>query len=83
MGALAGFRYRDIVTRLKQLDLEFHRQAAGSHQIWFNPALNRYTASPNHPRDIPEGTLRHPQAGRHRRRDFPAEEVTPARGEVS
>jgi predicted RNA binding protein YcfA (HicA-like mRNA interferase family) len=58
MGALAGFRYRDIVKRLKQLGLEFHRQAAGSHEIWFNPALNRYTTIPNHPGDMPEGTLR-------------------------
>ena len=31
MGALAGFRYRDIIKRLKQLGLEFHRQAAGNH----------------------------------------------------
>jgi hypothetical protein len=26
MGALAGFRYRDIIKRLKALGLEFHRQ---------------------------------------------------------
>lgn len=58
MGALAGLRYREIVTRLKQLGLEFHRQAAGSHEIWFNPALSRYTTIPNHPGDMPEGTLR-------------------------
>ena len=41
MGALAGFKCRDIVRRLKQLGLEFHRQAAGSHEIWFNAALSR------------------------------------------
>ena len=58
MGALAGFRYRDIVRRLKQLGLEFHRQAAGSHEIWFNPAQKRYTTIPNHAGDMPEGTLR-------------------------
>lgn len=58
MGALAGFRYRDIIKRLKQLGLEFHRQAAGSHEIWFNPASMRYTTIPNHPGDMPEGTLR-------------------------
>jgi predicted RNA binding protein YcfA (HicA-like mRNA interferase family) len=58
MGALAGFRYRDIVRRLKELGLVFHRQAAGSHEIWFNPTLNRYTTIPNHPGDMPEGTLR-------------------------
>lgn len=58
MGSLSGFRYRDIVKQLKAHGLEFHRQAAGSHEIWFNPALNRYTTIPNHPGDIPEGTLR-------------------------
>lgn len=58
MGQLAGFKYRDIVKRLKQLGLEFHRQAAGSHEIWFNPASQRYTTIPNHPGDMPEGTLR-------------------------
>ena len=58
MGRLAGFSYREIVKRLKELGLEFHRQAAGSHEIWFNPALNRYTTIPNHPGDMPEGTRR-------------------------
>lgn len=57
MGRLAGFRYREIVQRLKQLGFEFHRQAAGSHEIWFNPATRRYTTIPNHPGDTPEGTL--------------------------
>ena len=58
MGRLAGFRYRDIVRRLKQLGFEFHRQAAGSHEIWLNPKTNRLTTIPNHPGDMPEGTLR-------------------------
>ena len=58
MGRLGGFRYREIVKRLKALSFEFHRQAAGSHEIWFNPATNRYTTIPNHPGAMPEGTLR-------------------------
>ncbi len=58
MGALAGFRYRQVVKRLKQLGLEFHRQAAGSHEIWFSTASGRYTTIPNHSGDLPEGTLR-------------------------
>jgi predicted RNA binding protein YcfA (HicA-like mRNA interferase family) len=58
MGKLAGFRYRDITRRLKALGMEFHRQAAGSHEIWHNPTTNRYTTIPNHPGDMPEGTLR-------------------------
>ena len=58
MGRLAGFRYRDIVGRMKTLGFEFYRQAAGSHEIWFNSETNRYTTIPNHPGDMPEGTLR-------------------------
>ena len=58
MGRLAGFIYREIVIRLKELGLQFHHQAAGSHEIWFNPAADRYTTIPNHPGDMPEGTLR-------------------------
>lgn len=37
---------------------EFDRQAAGSHEIWFNAKTGRYTTIPNHPGDMPEGTLR-------------------------
>ena len=58
MGRLAGYRYRDNIKRLKELGLRFHRQAAGSHEIWFNESLRRYTTIPNHPGDMPEGTLR-------------------------
>ena len=58
MGQLAGFSYREIVKRLKELGFEFHRQAAGSHEIWVNRAANRYTTIPHHPGEVPEGTLR-------------------------
>ncbi|MHB1941834.1 MAG: type II toxin-antitoxin system HicA family toxin [Acidiferrobacteraceae bacterium] len=58
MGRLSGYRYRDLIRRLKQLGFEFNRQAAGSHEIWCNPATRRYTTIPNHPGDLPEGTLR-------------------------
>jgi predicted RNA binding protein YcfA (HicA-like mRNA interferase family) len=58
MGRLAGFRYRDIARKLKACGFEFDRQAAGSHEIWFNATTNRYTTVPNHPGDMPEGTLR-------------------------
>lgn len=58
MGRLAGFRYREIVRRLKALGFAFDRQAAGSHEIWFNATTIRYTTLVNHPGDLPEGTLR-------------------------
>jgi len=44
--------------RLKRLGFEFDRQAAGSHEIWFNPVTRRYTTIPNYPGDMPEGTLK-------------------------
>jgi len=58
MGRLAGFKYRQIIKRLKKLGLMFDRQAAGSHEIWFNPVTGNYTTIPNHPGDMPEGTLK-------------------------
>ena len=58
MGRLSGFRYRSIVKILKRFGFEFHRQAAGSHEIQYNPITNRYTTIPNHTGDLPEGTLR-------------------------
>lgn len=58
MGRLAGFPYRKIIKRLKALGFQFDRQAAGSHEIWYNSATDRYTTIPNHPGDLPEGTLR-------------------------
>jgi predicted RNA binding protein YcfA (HicA-like mRNA interferase family) len=58
VGKLSGFSYRDVVKRLKQFGFEFHRQAAGSHEIWRNVESNRYTTIPNHSGDMPEGTIR-------------------------
>ena len=58
MGRLAGFRYLRIVKRLKKLGFVFDRQAAGSHEIWYNELTGLYTTIPNHPGDMPEGTLR-------------------------
>ncbi|MGH8282875.1 MAG: type II toxin-antitoxin system HicA family toxin [Gammaproteobacteria bacterium] len=58
MGRLAGFKYREIVIRLKRFGFQFDRQAAGSHEIWYNPESRRYTTVPNHSGDMPEGTLR-------------------------
>ena len=58
MGRLAGFKYRQVVKKLKKLGFQFNRQAAGSHEIWYNPKGDAYTTIPNHTGDLPEGTLR-------------------------
>ena len=52
MGRLSGFKYREIIKRLKRLGFEFDRQAAGSHEIWFNSEKSRYTTVPNHSGDM-------------------------------
>lgn len=57
MGSLAGYSYRTIIKKLKKFGFTFHRQAAGSHEIWKNESTNKYTTIPNHPGDMPEGTL--------------------------
>jgi predicted RNA binding protein YcfA (HicA-like mRNA interferase family) len=58
MGRLSGFSYRQIAKRLKAFGFAFDRQAAGSHEVWYCELTNRYTTLPNHPGDMPEGTLR-------------------------
>lgn len=58
MGRLAGFRYRDVIRKIKKFGFEFYRQAAGSHEIWYNPITKRFTTISNHPGDVPEGTLK-------------------------
>nr|VFJ57799.1 MAG: Predicted RNA binding protein YcfA, dsRBD-like fold, HicA-like mRNA interferase family [Candidatus Kentron sp. DK]VFJ59293.1 MAG: Predicted RNA binding protein YcfA, dsRBD-like fold, HicA-like mRNA interferase family [Candidatus Kentron sp. DK] len=58
MGRLAGFDYRQITKKLRRFGFSFNRQAAGSHEIWYNPETDRYTTIPNHSGDMPEGTLR-------------------------
>jgi predicted RNA binding protein YcfA (HicA-like mRNA interferase family) len=58
MGRLAGFNYTRAVKKLRSFGFVFYRNAAGSHEIWVNRKTNRYTTIPNHPGDLPEGTLR-------------------------
>jgi len=58
MGRLSGFRYREIVRILKKMGFEFYRQAAGSHEIWYNPVSRKFTTIPNHTGEMPEGTLK-------------------------
>ena len=58
MGRLAGFKYKEVIRKLKNLGFNFDRQASGSHEIWCNIQTRKWITIPNHPGDIPEGTLR-------------------------
>lgn len=58
MVKLRGYTYRETAKRLKTFGFRFLRNAAGSHEIWFNETSNRYTTLPHHAGDLPEGTLK-------------------------
>lgn len=58
MGRLSGFSYRKCIKKLRTLGFQFDRNARGSHEIWWNPVSRKRTTIPNHPGDIPEGTLK-------------------------
>ncbi len=58
MGRLAGFSAAQVVRKLRRAGFVFDRQAKGSHEIWWNPVTRARTAVPNHPGDLPEGTVR-------------------------
>jgi predicted RNA binding protein YcfA (HicA-like mRNA interferase family) len=49
--------YGELTRRLRRLGIEFRRQAAGSHEIWWDPNKKLYTRIPNHgTREIRSGT---------------------------
>jgi len=58
MSRLAGFRYKDVVAKLRQAGFIYDRQAKGSHEIWRNLKSGSRVVVPNHPGDLPEGTLK-------------------------
>jgi len=55
---LTFFSSRKTIKKLKKLSFSFQQQAAGSHEIWYCSNTNLYTAIPNHPGDISEGTCK-------------------------
>jgi predicted RNA binding protein YcfA (HicA-like mRNA interferase family) len=58
MGRLTGFKYRDVVRKLRSFGFEFDRQAPGSHEIWRNSRNGVKVTLPHHAGDMKEGTLR-------------------------
>ena len=58
MGRLAGFKYRQVVQKLRALGWGFDRHGPGSHEIWRHVVTGRKVTIPRHARDMAEGTLR-------------------------
>jgi predicted RNA binding protein YcfA (HicA-like mRNA interferase family) len=63
MGKLAGFSYREVVRRLRELGFEFDRMAKGSHEICWNPETRARTTIPNHPGEYTRGDTASHSAG--------------------
>jgi len=55
---LPGLRVVDVIRKLRKAGFVFDRQAKGSHEIWYHPQTHRRVVIPNHPGDVPKGTLR-------------------------
>ena len=57
MGRLSGFKYKEIISKFRKASFRFDRQAKGRHEIWYNQKNKIRITIPNHPGDMPEGTL--------------------------
>lgn len=55
---LPTLRPEQVIHKLRRAGFVFDRQAKGSHEIWYNPQTHRRVVVPNHPRDLPRGTMR-------------------------
>jgi predicted RNA binding protein YcfA (HicA-like mRNA interferase family) len=49
--------YAELSRKLRALGCVLKRHGKGSHEIWHNPPTNRSAVVPNHPGDMPTGTL--------------------------
>ena len=58
MGRLSGFKYRDVIKRLRKFGFAFDRQGPGSHEIWRHRESGKKVTLPRHTKDFAEGTLR-------------------------
>ena len=58
MGRLAGYRYREIIKRLRNLGFVLDRQGKGSHEVWRRTITGRSAIVPTHSGDMPEYTLK-------------------------
>jgi predicted RNA binding protein YcfA (HicA-like mRNA interferase family) len=58
MGRLSGFKYKEIIRRLRAFGYAFDRPGPGSHEVWRHLETGRKVTLPRHNRDMAEGTLR-------------------------
>ena len=58
MPELPSLTYTKFIKKIKKAGFIFKRQAAGSHEIWFNPKTKRIVTIPHHQgKSFKKGTL--------------------------
>lgn len=58
MAKLPSLSYRQFIKKLKKAGFTLKRQAAGSHEIWFNSQTQRSVTIPHHEgKSFKKGTL--------------------------
>ncbi|MGH9438554.1 MAG: type II toxin-antitoxin system HicA family toxin [Terriglobia bacterium] len=50
MGRLSGFKYREVVRRLRTFGFVFDRQGPGSHEVWRHTVTGRKITISHHAR---------------------------------
>ncbi len=58
MSSRLNLTAKQVIQKLRRAGFVFDRQAKGSHEIWYNPETHRRVTVPNHPGNVPKGTLR-------------------------
>lgn len=58
MGRLSGFKYREVVRRLRAFGFVFDSAGEGGHELWRHAVTGCKVSVPDHARDMAEGTLR-------------------------
>ena len=58
MGRLSGFKYPQVVRRLKTFRFSFDRPGPGSHEVWRQADTWLKVTLRHHSREMAEGTLR-------------------------
>ena len=55
--ALPVMKPKEVIAALEKAGFELRRQT-GSHAIMYKPGIRRSISIPQHPKDLPKGTLR-------------------------
>jgi predicted RNA binding protein YcfA (HicA-like mRNA interferase family) len=58
MGKLSGFKYREVVAKLRIFGFVFDRHGHGGHELWRHTQTGRKVTIPHHSGEMAEGTLR-------------------------